>query len=196
MGKECEKLHEYVRGLKRYTFPFDKNDVCKNGVYILFEKNELGHNGERIVRIGSHDGDNNLSKRLQEHFLKENKDRSIFRKNIGRAMLNKNNDSYLGVWDIDLTSKKAREECQFLIKSEYQQEIEKQVSKYIRDNCTFSVIEVLEREERLELEKTLIQIVSSCNECCPSQDWLGNFSTVEKIRKSGLWQVQHLKLHE
>lgn len=81
--------------------------MYKNGVYILFEKNEFGHNGDRIVRIGSHTGNDNLVKRLEEHFLKENKDRSIFRKNIGRALLNKNSDSYLDIWDIDLTSKKS-----------------------------------------------------------------------------------------
>ncbi len=193
MSRECKDLHDYVRSLKRYTFPFDKNEVYKNGVYILFEKNEFGHNGDRIVRIGSHTGNDNLVKRLEEHFLKENKDRSIFRKNIGRALLNKNSDSYLDIWDIDLTSKKAREEYRPFIKRDYQELIEKQVSDYIRDNFTFSVIEVLDREERLSLEKRLIKIVSSCNECYPSNHWLGKFSTIDKIRMSGLWQSQHIK---
>ena len=193
MSRECKDLHDYVRSLKRYTFPFDKNEVYKNGVYILFEKNEFGHNGDRIVRIGSHTGNDNLAKRLEEHFLKENKDRSIFRKNIGRALLNKNSDSYLDIWDIDLTSKKAREEYRPFIKRDYQELIEKQVSDYIRDNFTFSVIEVLDREERLSLEKRLIKIVSSCNECYPSNHWLGKFSTIDKIRMSGLWQSQHIK---
>lgn len=193
MSRECKDLHDYVRSLKRYTFPFDKDEVYKNGVYILFEKNEFGHNGDRIVRIGSHTGNDNLVKRLEEHFLKENKDRSIFRKNIGRALLNKNSDSYLDIWDIDLTSKKAREEYRPFIKRDYQELIEKQVSDYIRDNFTFSVIEVLDREERLSLEKRLIKIVSSCNECYPSNHWLGKFSTIDKIRMSGLWQSQHIK---
>ena len=53
---------------------------------------------DRIVRIGTHRGDNNLYNRLKEHFINENKDRSIFRKNIGRALLNKNQDSYLEIW--------------------------------------------------------------------------------------------------
>ena len=193
MSKECKDLHDYVRNLKRYAFPFDKNEIYKNGVYILFEKNESGHNGDRIVRIGSHTGNDNLVKRLEEHFLKENKDRSIFRKNIGRALLNKNSDSYLDIWDIDLTSKKARTEYQPFIKKDYQELIEKQVSDYIRDNFTFSVIEVLDREERLSLEKRLSKIVSSCNECYPSNHWLGKFSTIDKIRMSGLWQSQHIK---
>lgn len=193
MSRECKDLHDYVRSLKRYTFPFDKNEVYKNGVYILFERNEFGHNGDRIVRIGSHTGNDNLVKRLEEHFLKENKDRSIFRKNIGRALLNKNSDSYLDIWDIDLTSKKARTEYQSFIKKDYQELIEKQVSDYIRDNFTFSVIEVLDKEERISLEKRLIEIVSSCNECYPSNHWLGKFSTIDKIRMSGLWQSQHIK---
>ncbi len=193
MSKECKDLHDYVRNLKRYAFPFDKNEVYKNGVYILFEKNEFGHNGDRIVRIGSHTGNDNLVKRLEEHFLKENKDRSIFRKNIGRALLNKNSDSYLDIWDIDLTSKKARTEYQPFIKKDYQELIEKQVSDYIRDNFTFSVIEVLDKEERISLEKRLIEIVSSCNECYPSNNWLGKSSPVDKIRLSGLWQTQYVK---
>lgn len=193
MSKECKDLHDYVRNLKRYAFPFDKNEVYKNGVYILFEKNEFGHNGDRIVRIGSHTGNDNLVKRLEEHFLKENKDRSIFRKNIGRALLNKNSDSYLDMWDIDLTSKKARTEYQPFIKRDYQELIEKQVSDYIRDNFTFSVIEVLDKDERISLEKRLIEIVSSCNECYPSNNWLGKSSPVDKIRLSGLWQTQYVK---
>ena len=193
MSKECKDLHDYVRNLKRYAFPFDKNEVYKNGVYILFEKNEFGHNGDRIVRIGSHTGNDNLVKRLEEHFLKENKDRSIFRKNIGRALLNKNSDSYLDIWDIDLTSKKARTEYQPFIKKDYQELIEKQVSDYIRDNFTFSVIEVLDKEERISLEKRLIEIVSSCNECYPSNNWLGKSSPVDKIRLSGLWQSLYVK---
>lgn len=193
MNKECRDLHDYVRNLKRYAFPFDKNEVYKNGVYILFEKNEFGHNGDRIVRIGSHTGNDNLVKRLEEHFLKENKDRSIFRKNIGRAVLNKNSDSYLDIWDIDLTSKKARTEYQPFIKRDYQELIEKQVSDYIRDNFTFSVIEVLDKDERISLEKRLIEIVSSCNECYPSNNWLGKSSPIDKIRLSGLWQTQYVK---
>ncbi|MTP73978.1 hypothetical protein GMB80_13670 [Turicibacter sanguinis] len=193
MSKECESLHDYVRNLKRYAFPFDKNEVSKNGVYILFEKNEFGHNGDRIVRIGSHTGNDNLVKRLEEHFLKENKDRSIFRKNVGRALLNKNSDSYLDIWDIDLTSKKARTEYQPFIKTDYEELIEKQVSEYIRDNFTFSVIEVLDKEERLSLEKRLIEMVSSCDECYPSNNWLGMSSPIDKIRLSGLWQIQYVK---
>ena len=193
MSKECLELHNYIRKLKRYKFPLDKDIIPENGVYILFEKNELGHDGERIVRIGTHTGDNNLFKRLKEHFCIENKDRSIFRKNIGRAILNKRNDNYLPIWEIDFTPKKNKELFGNLINKQYQMEIEKEVTDYIVNNFSFSVIEILDKEERLNLERKFIEIVSSCTECKPSKNWLGNYSTENKIKEKGLWQVQHVK---
>ena len=42
--------------------------------------------------------------------MTENKDRSIFRKNIGRAILNKNQDPFLGQWELDLTTRKAKDD--------------------------------------------------------------------------------------
>jgi hypothetical protein len=38
----------------------------------------------------------------------------------------------------------------------------------------------------------LISTVASCDECNPSSNWLGRHSPKEKIRKSGLWQVNEL----
>jgi hypothetical protein len=35
-------------------------------------------------------------------------DRSIFRSNIGKALLNKTNDDYLKIWNIDFTTRKNR----------------------------------------------------------------------------------------
>ena len=60
-------------------------------------------NMDRIVRVGTDTGQNNLKSRMSQHFTNENKDRSIFRKNIGRAILNKNNSSLLNYWNLDLT---------------------------------------------------------------------------------------------
>lgn len=56
----------------------------------------------------------------------------------------------------------------------------------------FALLEVPTKEERLELESKIISTVSWCDECGPSQMWLGNFSPVEKISQSGLWLVQGL----
>src|SRR3989338_467885 len=107
MSKICEELHRVFNSLPKQKFPFDEKKILKNGIYILFEKGEKGHGFDRIVRIGTHTGDNNLSSRLKQHFLVKNKDRSIFRKNIGRVILNKNKDPYLEKWELCLTSKEA-----------------------------------------------------------------------------------------
>jgi len=90
----CSEIHSIFHSSQRHAFPFNEGDIPLNGIYVLFENGEHGHQGDRIVRVGSHTGVNQLRSRLKQHFLLENKDRSIFRKNIGRAILNKNNDPF------------------------------------------------------------------------------------------------------
>jgi len=192
MSIECKQIHELTRNLKRHKFPFENSEIPSNGIYLLFEKNESGHNQERIVRIGTHTGENQLCSRLKQHFLNENKDRSIFRKNIGRALLNKNKDSFLPFWQLDLTTRKAKEKYSSQIDFEYQKEIENQVSEYIRNNFSFCVFEVQSKTERLEIEAKIISTVSWCEECKQSSNWLGNDSPKKKIVKSGLWLVNEL----
>jgi hypothetical protein len=152
----------------------------------------VGHDQDRIVRIGTHTGNNQLCSRLKQHFLTENKDRSIFRKNIGRALLNKKNDSFLKYWEIDLTSRMARNQYASMIDSDYQKQIESEVSQYIRTNFSFIVFELKDKTDRLEKESKLISTVSLCDECRPSNSWLGNFSPKTKIVKSGLWLVNEI----
>lgn len=192
MSKKCNKLHKLFNNMKIYTFPFNEELIPKNGIYILFEKGEKGHNTNRIVRIGTHTGINQLRSRLKQHFLNENKDRSIFRKNIGRALLNKNNDSFLKQWEIDLTTRVAKQKYKDKIDLNKQQQIEKQVSKYIQDNFTFVVFQVKNKEKRLKLESKIISTISLCKECKSSKKWSGNFSPKKKIRESGLWLVNEL----
>ena len=109
MSKNCNTIHQWFNGMKKFTFPFDKQEISENGIYILFEKGEFTHSTNRIVRIGTHTGQNQLRSRLFQHFLKENKDRSIFRKNIGRALLNKDKDIFLEKWELDLTTRNAKD---------------------------------------------------------------------------------------
>ena len=192
MSKVCQDLHSFFNSLKRFSFPFDKNEAHLNGIYILFEKGEKGHETDRIVRIGTHTGQDQLRSRLMQHFVNENKDRSIFRKNIGRAILNKNKDSFLPAWELDLTSKAAREFHINSVDFNKQKEVEKEVSRYIQDNFSFALIPVEDKARRLEIEAKLISTISLCDDCKPSKTWLGNFSTKDKIRDSGLWLVNEL----
>lgn len=192
MSIECTKIHEIASSLERHKFPFGETKIPLNGIYVLFQKGEKAHGQDRIVRVGTHTGDNQLCPRLKQHFLSENKDRSIFRKNIGRALLKKQNDAFFQFWELDLTTRKAKDDYSQQIDFDYQQKIESQVSEYIRKNFSFSVFEVASKEERLEIESKLISTVSWCDECKSSSDWLGNSSPKEKIVQSGLWLVNEL----
>ncbi len=188
----CAKIHEIGRNLERFRFPYDDTNIPKNGLYLLFEKGESGHHGDRIVRIGTHTGANQLKSRIKQHFLNENKDRSIFRKNIGRSLLNRRNDPFLEFWELDLTARKAKDQYSDQIDFEYQAKVEEEVSEYMRTNLSFSVIEIPEKSGRLEIESKIISTVSWCEECGGSGDWLGQYSPKDKIVKSGLWLVNEL----
>jgi len=196
MSEKCEKLHALFNNLKRLKFPFEEKEIPKNGIYILFEKGEKAHEADRIVRIGTHTGNNQLLSRLKQHFINENKDRSIFRKNIGRAILNKRKDNYLEKWELDLTTKQAKDKFNSLIDKEKQKEIERDVSKYIQNNFSFIVFPIEDKEKRLEIESKIISTISLCKECKPSDNWLGLFSPKNKIKENGLWLVNELNKQE
>ncbi|MBS3144928.1 hypothetical protein J4208_05070 [Candidatus Woesearchaeota archaeon] len=192
MSNICEELHILFNSMKRMTFPFNEKDIPENGIYILFEKGEKAHNTERIVRVGTHTGQDQLRSRLKQHFINENKDRSIFRKNIGRALLNKNKNPFLQHWELDLTTKKAKEAFSEKIDANKQKEVEQAVTKYLQEHCSFIVFQVDDKEKRLELESKIISSISTCDFCKPSSTWFGKHSPKEKIRESGLWLVNEL----
>ena len=192
MSQICKNVHRLFMKLQRYRFPFEERSIPQNGIYILFERGETAHDTDRIVRIGTHTGDNQLKSRLKQHFTKENKDRSIFRKNIGRALLSKANDPFLEQWEWDLTTRANKERYLSLLDTKKQAEVEQEVSRYIRENFSFCVFEVEGKAQRLDLESKLISTVSLCKECKPSAKWLGLHSPKKKIRESGLWLVNEL----
>lgn len=192
MSKNCNKIHQLFNEISKFKFPFNSENIPLNGIYVLFEKREKAHQSERIVRIGTHTGNNQLRSRLKQHFVQENKDRSIFRKNIGRALLNKVKDPFLEKWELDLTPKKERKKYSKLIDFKKQTQIEKKVSQYIQDKFSFVVLPVNDKKKRLELESKIISTISLCNQCQASKNWLGLFSPKEKIRQSGLWLVNEL----
>lgn len=106
----------------------------------------------RIVRIGTHK-ENNFKTRISEHFLlnesrmkfthmnSKPSDRSIFRKNIGRALLNKQRDSdYLKVWETDFTSNINRVRQSYLRNIDKEREIESQITEVLRQRFYFRFI--------------------------------------------------------
>lgn len=188
------QLHSLFHGQKRYLFPFekDKSQMPRNGIYILFEKGERFGQFDRIVRVGTHTGENQLQSRLEQHFLNENKNRSILRKNIGRCILFKENHPYLKNWELDITSKKEKTENSPLINANFELELEHAISRHIQSKMSFCIFEVKAANQRIFWETKIISTLAQSTDTKPSSLWLGNYSPKEKIRNHGLWQVNQL----
>lgn len=205
----CEWLHRQLETIPLCKYPFSLEELPQNGIYFFYEDGEVwGHDSghQRIVRIGTH-RNNNFRSRISSHFLlnerKMNfnqmkpapKDRSIFRKNIGRALLNKEEDAYLTIWNIDFTPRIAREESGHMRNIPKEKMIESEVTKLLRNQFSFRFIIVdsqLERMGSSGLESSLIGTVAQCKLCGPSSNWLGSHSPKIEIAESGLWLSQHL----
>lgn len=188
------ELHKLFNQQKRFSFPFDKfiNEIPTNGIYIIFENGEKYKIFDRIVRVGTHTGIKQLRSRLNQHFVKENKNRSIFRKNIGRCFLNKENSSYLNLWELDTTSRVDKAKNLKLLNLFFEKELEKKISNYVQTNLSFCVFQIDTKDERLFWESKIASTLAKASDIKPSANWLGNYSTKDKIRASGLWQVNEL----
>ena len=190
MSDVCDRLHRAVRKLPRLKTGFGVAEVPENGIYFLFENGEAAHGGDRIVRVGTHTGDKNLPKRLAEHLYAKNKDRSIFRKHIGRCLLRRDNHAYVDRWEHDLTKKADRARYEALIDREVQDAIEDEVTRYMTENFSFSVIKIDLKSDRIRFEEKLIGTLSKCEECAASPGWLGKWHPNALLASSGIWNVQ------
>jgi len=184
----CVRLHQLFCCMPRYSWEQIDSIPFMNGIYIVFEKGELYHNMERVVRVGTHTSPNRLKQRLVDHFVNENHDGSIFRKNIGKAILNANKDPYLTIWTLDTSKPENR--C--YIDQSKNLDTERRVSKYLRENFTFTVFQVVGKEERLRMEEAIIATLNHEKDFCPSSQWLGRNSTECDICQSGMWLKQGL----
>ena len=192
MSQICHDLHHLFNSLPVFGWPFDAQKIPHNGIYVLFEVAEVAHGANRIVRIGTHTGDGKLRSRLEEHFVRENKDRSIFRRNIGRAILRRDHDPFLAQWDLDLTTRASRQKHAASVDFVRQRRVEQLVTAYMQSHFRFVVFRVDDKDRRLDWESKMISTVSLCDECGPSPSWLGQFSPTERIRLSGLWLTNEL----
>ena len=146
----------------------------KKGVYVFFEKGEeilIPNGGEldRIVRVGTHYNQEEIQKRLKSHFTTTN---SVFREDVKKALIKRFGTNVI---------------------------TDNFINGYMRDNFSFSILEFEEedvevaKENRLKWEYKIIQTISKAvflGEITPSEKWLGKFSSVNEIRKGGLWQKE------
>ncbi len=193
MSAACELLHRRLSRLPRLGGDFSPDDLPTNGVYVMFERGERAHGVDRIVRVGTHSGGSNLPKRLREHFQTPNKDRSIFRKHVGRCLLASRRDPFLEQWEVDLTTRAARERHGGRVDQDRLQAVEQEVSAYLAGNLTFVVLPVERKADRVAVERGLLSTVASCGGCHPSDRWLGRHHKTDTVRRMGLWNVQGLK---
>lgn len=188
LNADCMELHRIFNASKRYNAFEIENIPFENGIYVVFETGETYGTYDRIVRIGTHTSPNRLKRRLKDHFIKENKDGSIFRKNIGIAMLNKAKDPYLPIWMLNTS----RPENAHFVSPDKQSDIERRVSAYLSQNVDFAVFCVNDSVQRLRLEEAIISTLNHAHDFKASGGWLGNSSTEAEIRNSGMWLKQGL----
>lgn len=196
LERESDKaivLHMLFNGLPRLDWTMINQISYQNGIYIMFEKGESYHGMDRIVRIGTHRGQDRLLERLRDHFVKEDADGSIFRKNIGRVLLQTALASYLQVWEIDMHNSENKRNYSYLVNEELETELEAKISRYLRDNITFVCFPVDKEAERLRLEEGIIASLNRHPSFGPSSNWLGLNSPIAEIASSGLWNRHGLQ---
>ena len=184
------EIHKHFNSLPRYTYKgngqFSATPPNKSGIYIMFEDGEKIGNLDRIVRVGK--AEQPLLTRLTQHFINEDKDHSIFRKHVGRALLQKGNYSQVDINNWNIKGIKCPQ-------------IEKKVTVELK-RFSFCCIEDFSNIEEIKnLEQTLIETLSMYNRLYKkqtgkdifSENWLGQDCTNDKVRTSGLWNDEHVR---
>lgn len=166
------------------------------GVYFFFEDGERrtgSGKGCRVVRVGSHalkQGERrSLRDRLKQHrgndFPTNNRARgSQFRADVGNAVCRRRPNLGPKDWPKDA--------CRGDIRR-----IEGLINKRMWRRMRFLYLPVNNRRDRAYLERNAIALLSEYCRKKPvdpaSEDWLGRYCKKEKVRKSGLWQSQHVR---
>jgi len=171
----------------------------QSGVYLFFEPGERRSSTDelRVVRVGTHrvsrGAKSTLWGRLRAHRgIKEgggNHRGSIFRLHVGAALAAREPALRVPSWGVGQTAKAAVREVE--------KELERRVSAYL---ATMSVLWLAVEDEagptsdRAYLERNLIGLLVGPGGPIdsPSARWLGRFSPDERIRLSGLWNLNHL----
>lgn len=186
MNKEelCEAVHKELDRLKlRREKP--GYDVPQNGIYFWYEKGEYSKgDGDRITRVGINKKPNRLHGRIKEHYG-NNREGSAFRKHLGAAIMGRNQEleSEINEW--------YRARKSFRFKDKKFLDYEMQVTDQAKQGG-YRVLEIDDPNERKKLEEKLISLFSHCTHCKPSKNWLGNHAYRQKIRDSGLWNVEYV----
>jgi hypothetical protein len=195
-----DDLEDRIGGARKLADCSGAMEWPRTGVYFFREvgedRTDTG-NGPRIVRVGTHGltagAKSTLWSRLIQHRGQAgsgsgNHRSSIFRLTVGAALITREG---LGIptWGDDAPDQEERSR---------ELSLELQVSAIIR-NMPFLWLSVADGAgpySRGFIERSSIALLSNSNKQpldAPSQNWLGNYSNKERVRKSGLWNQNHVE---
>jgi hypothetical protein len=185
----CQLVHSTLEKLPELRVPDDVDFL--NGLYFFYQKGEASPHASkgRIVRVGNHPrSDDGLKRRLEMHY-EGSKNSSVFRKFLGGAILRKDDakDPCLmpapgqGHWE--------RQHAPTCMRCSL---VEGKVSQLLQREFSFRCLEIRDRATRNRLEGQLIATLSLCHNCEPSDGWLGKYAYSDIVKRSGLWNSQHV----
>jgi len=174
----------------------------ERGVYFFFEPGELRVSNpmvSRVVRVGTHalitSSRTTLWNRLSQHRGTSsppggNHRGSIFRLLAGEALQNRNNDLTCKTWGRTASAPRDVRHAE--------RPLELEVSAYL-GHMTLVFLPVPDdpgpNSARAIIERNSIALLSGLvepNPDVPSARWLGRFSGRDRVRRSGLWNNNHV----
>jgi hypothetical protein len=185
-------------GLRRLKDVID-GEMPDSGVYLFFDARERrlkDIDQLRIVRVGTHGvasgSKASLRDRMRTHFGtvagEGNHRSSVFRLHIGRSLINAKLAAPIESWGTLADDKGSLQA---------ERALEQAVSRYLGELLVLFIAvpgESQKNNDRAYLEQNLIALLSNSRKPLdpPSCDWLGLHSVKREIRKSGLWNVNHV----
>lgn len=193
------QLHGGPRLLRNAT---GRDHWPTHGVYFFFEPGELREDGAtpRVVRVGTHalteSSKAKLWTRLRAHRGKlggrnpggGNHRGSVFRLHVGTALIER--DGYPEAatsWASRSTAPREVRDREVVL--------EQAVSRHI-GAMTVVHVAVMDRLLRAAIERGCISLLTNFDRepiDPPSPGWLGSYADREAVRRSGLWNVDHVR---
>lgn len=200
------RLEDTVSGKQRLADCDGYMDWPERGVYFFFAPREQRANSSqlRLTRVGTHAVSEGSGTKLWDRLRTHrgalsgsyegggNHRGSVFRKRVGEAIIERHalQDEFPEWGDGSSAGRELRLE---------ELEMERRVSEYLRDLPFLWVVvddEPGSESDRAVLEQNAIALVSNYGKSPidpRSNEWLGKDCPSQKIRESGLWNVDHVE---
>ena len=196
-------MKELKEGLGGYRYLHECNGKMnwpRRGVYFIFEEGEhraIEKNVNRVVRVGTHAVSKNAKStfwnRLITHRGTEggrgNHRGSIFRLHIGNSLQKKAPNKYNAItWGNGQTAPKEIRENEKSLEEAVSTVVGRMKILWLAVNDTPS-----SNSDRSYIEKNCIGLLTAVSPPLdpPNKNWLGCYSTRERIKKSGLWNLDY-----